>query len=111
LRLVAEAEHVHAEEGIAVLRDIHLIAGTDLLVRPERHADALREADAVRAEERARMLRFVAATAQVAGLEDERVLVSVGQNGGQTVFHLHCHVLGGRFDRERPRRILEAEVR
>ena len=46
-------------------------------------------------EEAARMLRFVAETAARAGLEDYRVIVNVGPGGGQTVFHLHWHVLGG----------------
>ena len=41
------------------------------------------------------MLRFVAETARLAGLEDYRVIVNVGAAGGQTVFHLHWHVLGG----------------
>jgi histidine triad (HIT) family protein len=48
-------------------------------------------------EEAGRMLRFVAATAATAGLADYKVLVNVGAGGGQTVFHLHWHVLGGRF--------------
>ncbi len=43
------------------------------------------------------MLEFVAETARAAGLEDYRVLVNVGPGGGQTVFHLHWHVLGGKI--------------
>ncbi len=43
------------------------------------------------------MLEFVAQVAADAGLEDYRVLVNVGPGGGQTVFHLHWHVLGGRI--------------
>ena len=43
------------------------------------------------------MLDFVADTARVAGLEDYRVVVNVGAGGGQTIFHLHWHVLGGRI--------------
>ena len=39
--------------------------------------------------------RFVAETAERAGLEDYRVVVNVGPGGGQTVFHLHWHLLGG----------------
>ena len=49
------------------------------------------------AEELERMLGFVAATAREAGLEDYRVVVNVGPGGGQTIFHLHWHVLGGRM--------------
>ncbi len=43
------------------------------------------------------MLDFVAEVARGAGLEDYRVLVNVGPGGGQTVFHLHWHVLGGKI--------------
>ena len=43
------------------------------------------------------MLDFVAATAAGVGLTDYRVLVNVGPGGGQTIFHLHWHVLGGRI--------------
>ena len=42
------------------------------------------------------MLRFVAAVAAAEGLEDYRVIVNVGPRAGQTVFHLHWHVLGGK---------------
>jgi histidine triad (HIT) family protein len=41
------------------------------------------------------MLEFVAEAARVAGLEDYRVVVNVGAGAGQTVFHLHWHILGG----------------
>ena len=44
------------------------------------------------------MLRFVAETARTVGLNDYRVLVNVGAGAGQTIFHLHWHVLGGRVD-------------
>jgi histidine triad (HIT) family protein len=43
------------------------------------------------------MLDFVAKTARDAGLDDYRVVVNVGAGGGQTVFHLHWHLLGGRL--------------
>ena len=41
------------------------------------------------------MLEFVADTAAKAGIEDYQVIVNVGRGAGQTVFHLHWHVLGG----------------
>jgi histidine triad (HIT) family protein len=50
------------------------------------------------ADEAKRMLEFVAETARAAGLEDYRVLVNVGPGGGQTIYHLHWHVLGGRIE-------------
>jgi histidine triad (HIT) family protein len=66
-------------------------------VLPERHVDTFGEVGEFPAEEAKRMLEFVAETAQKAGLEDYRVLVNVGAGAGQTIFHLHWHVLGGRM--------------
>ena len=64
---------------------------------PERHVPTFREIGEFPQGEAKRMLEFVAETAKVAGLEDYRVVVNVGEGGGQTVFHLHWHVLGGRM--------------
>ncbi len=63
---------------------------------PERHVPSFREVDEFPADEAKRMLDFVAETARGAGLDDYRVVVNVGAGGGQTVYHLHWHVLGGR---------------
>ena len=97
-RLVADGDHVHAADGFVAIRDINPIAETHLLVLPARHVDTFRDIGAFPDEEAARMLRFVAATAAAVGVEDYKVLVNVGAGGGQTIFHLHWHVLGGRFD-------------
>jgi len=100
-RLVVEGDHAHVADGFVAIRDIDPLAETHLLVLPERHVDTFREVGSFPEDEAARMLRFVAETAQQAGLEDYRVLVNVGAGAGQTIFHLHWHVLGGRVDVER----------
>jgi histidine triad (HIT) family protein len=100
-RLVADGDHVHAADGFVAIRDINPLAETHLLVLPSRHVDTFRDVGAFPDEEAARMLRFVAETAARAGLEDYRVLVNVGPGAGQTVYHLHWHVLGGRVDAAR----------
>jgi histidine triad (HIT) family protein len=94
-RLVREGDHVHAGDGFVAVRDINPKAETHLLVLPERHVDTFRDVRAFPPEEAKRMLEFVAETARTAGLEDYRVIVNVGRGAGQTVFHLHWHVLGG----------------
>jgi histidine triad (HIT) family protein len=86
---------VHAAEGFVAIRDINPKAETHLLVLPERHVETFRDIGSFPPEEAKRMLEFVAETAQVAGLEDYRVVVNVGPGAGQTVFHLHWHILGG----------------
>jgi histidine triad (HIT) family protein len=100
-RLVAEGDHVHAADGFVAIRDINPMAETHLLVIPEHHVDTFADVAELSDEEAGRMLRFVAETARRAGLEGYRVLVNVGASGGQTVFHLHWHVLGGRADTSR----------
>jgi histidine triad (HIT) family protein len=64
-------------------------------VIPERHVAGFREIGEFPPDEAKRMLEFVAETAREAGLEDYRVVVNVGEGAGQTIFHLHWHVLGG----------------
>jgi histidine triad (HIT) family protein len=93
---VREGDHVHEGDGFVAIRDIAPKAETHLLVLPERHVSSFREISEFPAEESKRMLDFVAETAKEAGLEDYRVIVNVGEGAGQTVFHLHWHVLGGR---------------
>jgi histidine triad (HIT) family protein len=94
--LVANGDHVHAADGFVAIRDIAPAAETHLLVLPERHVDTFRQIDEFPDEEAGRMLRFVAAVAAAEGLEDYRVIVNVGPRAGQTVFHLHWHVLAGK---------------
>jgi histidine triad (HIT) family protein len=67
-----------------------------LLVIPERHVESFREIPEFPPDEAKRMLEFVAETAKTVGLEDYRVIVNVGEGAGQTIFHLHWHILGGR---------------
>jgi histidine triad (HIT) family protein len=96
-RLVREGDHVRKGDGFVAIRDIAPKAEVHLLVLPERHVPTFREIDEFPADEAKRMLDFVADTAREAGLDDYRVLVNVGERGGQTIFHLHWHVLGGRL--------------
>jgi histidine triad (HIT) family protein len=88
---------VRAADGFVAIRDINPKAETHLLVLPERHVETFRDVAEFEPDEAKRMLEFVAETAKQAGLTDYRVLVNVGPGGGQTIFHLHWHVLGGRI--------------
>ena len=86
---------MHAADGFVAIRDIAPKADTHLLVLPERHVSSFREISEFPPEEAKRMLEFVAETARKVGLDDYQVVVNVGEGAGQTVFHLHWHVLGG----------------
>ena len=95
-RLVREGDHVATAPGFVAIKDLNPKAPVHLLVLPERHVETFRDIGEFPAEEAKRMLEFVAETARAAGLSDYRVVVNVGRGAGQTVFHLHWHILGGR---------------
>ena len=87
---------MHSADDFVAIRDIAPAADTHLLVLPRRHIDTFREIDAFPDEESGRMLRFVAEVAAAERLDDYRLIINVGPAAGQTVFHLHWHVLGGK---------------
>jgi histidine triad (HIT) family protein len=95
-KLTQDGDWVNKADGFVAINDINPLAPVHVLVLPERHVDTFRDVNAFDADESKRMLEFVADTAAKVGLEDYRVMVSVGPGGGQTVFHLHWHILGGR---------------
>jgi histidine triad (HIT) family protein len=95
-KLVAEGEHVRKGNGFVAVKDINPKADVHLLVLPEHHVDSFHDVSEFGADEAKRMLEFVAETAREAGLDDYRVIVNVGRGAGQTIFHLHWHILGGR---------------
>jgi histidine triad (HIT) family protein len=93
--IARDGAYVHKAKGFVAIDDINPQAPVHVLVLPERHVDTFREISEFDAREAKRMLEFVAETAEKVGLTDYRVLVNVGPSAGQTVFHLHWHVLGG----------------
>ena len=88
---------VNRANGFVAVEDINPKADVHLLVIPVRHIETFRDIADLPPDEAKRMLDFVAETARAAGLEEYRLMIFVGPGAGQTVFHLHWHVLGGRF--------------
>jgi histidine triad (HIT) family protein len=93
--LVRDGDHVASTDGFVAIRDINPQAETHLLVLPERHVDSFHDIAQFPPNEAKRMLDFIADVAARNGLTDYRVVVNAGPGAGQTVFHLHWHVLGG----------------
>jgi histidine triad (HIT) family protein len=85
---------VYEDEEIVAFRDIQPQAPVHLLVVPRRHIASLNEAG----DERllGRLLCAARSVAAAAGLTQYRVVVNTGAEAGQSVLHLHLHVLGGR---------------
>lgn len=92
------ADQVLADDDAIAFRDIHPGAPVHVLVVPRRHFGTLR--DAARADPGlvGRLMADAAEIAQREGLSEGgyRVVVNTGSDAGQSVHHLHVHVLGGR---------------
>ena len=93
--LYREGEHIAVTDGFVAIRDVNPLAPVHLLVIPERHIGSFREIAEFPPDEAKRMLGFVAEVAAREGLTDYRVVVNVGPSAGQTIFHLHWHIMGG----------------
>jgi len=92
------ASRVHEDELVIAIRDIAPRAPTHILVLPRRHiASALDLTDAD-APLTGRLFAAAAAIARAEGIADAgyRLVANVGRWGGQTVDHLHVHLMGGR---------------
>jgi histidine triad (HIT) family protein len=93
------AKIVKRSDDALAFKDIDAKAPVHLLVIPTRHVPAVRDAEGPEGERLlGRLLAFAAAVAGEHGLDDAgyRIVTNTGPNAGQSVDHLHLHVLGGR---------------
>jgi histidine triad (HIT) family protein len=93
------AKIVKRSEDALAFRDIDAKAPVHVLVIPTRHIPAVRDARGADAERLlGRLLAFAAVLASELGLDGDgyRIVTNTGKNAGQSVDHLHLHLLGGR---------------
>jgi histidine triad (HIT) family protein len=83
-------------DGMLAFKDINPQAPTHLLVIPLDHVASLNDTNDPQLL--GRLMLFARALARESGIADRgyRLVVNTNPDGGQTVFHLHVHVLGGR---------------
>ncbi len=82
---------------MTAFRDIHPVAPTHILVIPNRHIDSLNELTLEDETLAGHLLNVARQVAQQNGIDQDgyRLIINTGIDGGQTIFHLHIHVIGG----------------
>jgi histidine triad (HIT) family protein len=92
------ASVVYSDESVVAFRDINPQAPTHVLIIPREHLASLNESEAHDAAMLGCLLQAAAKVARLEGLTEDgfRAVINTGAGAGQTVFHLHLHVLGGR---------------
>jgi histidine triad (HIT) family protein len=90
------ARKAHEDDELLVFHDIHPWAPVHLLIIPKQHVATLYDAGPTDAAMLGRMLALAPRLMRQAGIDDGfRTIVNTGPNGGQEVYHLHMHVIGG----------------
>jgi len=92
------ADIVLEHDDVLAFRDIGPQAPSHVLVIPKRHISSLASAADADGELLGRLMLAARDVARLEGLEDSgfRAVLNTGGDGGQSVDHLHVHVLGGR---------------
>jgi histidine triad (HIT) family protein len=91
------SQKVYEDDKMFVFKDIAPKADVHLLAIPKIHIESLNEVNSEHDEVMAHMLRQLPQLAKAQGLNDGfRTIINTGEGGGQIVFHLHMHLLGGR---------------
>ena len=91
------AKKVYEDEHTFAFKDINPKAPTHVLIVPKKHIVGLKEATVEEAEIIGRCHLAAAEIARKHGIENGyRTVLNVGPGAGQSVFHLHVHLLGGR---------------
>lgn len=90
---------VYEDDDLLAFHDLHPKAPVHFLVIPKSHVDSLADCGPGDADVLARMMLKVPELARLAGCNNGfRTVINTGTDGGQEVFHLHLHVLGGPRD-------------
>jgi histidine triad (HIT) family protein len=92
------ADIIHASDTVVAFRDLNPQAPVHILIIPKEHIDSVASIEDRHAELLADLFRAANHLANADGIAEDgyRLVTNVGAQGGQTVYHLHFHLLGGR---------------
>jgi histidine triad (HIT) family protein len=92
------ASQVYADDSVVAIRDIAPQAPTHILILSRKHVASIRDLGKADHDLIGRIFEVGTELATREGIAEDgyRIAVNVGRNGGQTVDHLHVHLLGGR---------------
>ncbi len=93
-----EADVVHTSDHVVAFRDINPAAPTHILIVPKEHVDSVRSLGKGQAELLGEMFAAAAHLAKANEIDRSgwRLVTNVGPDAGQSVHHVHFHLLGGR---------------
>ena len=92
-----KASIVYRDERVTAFRDIHPVAPTHILIIPNKHIDSVNQ---LQVQDEPLIGHMFMVGREIAAQENihqggYRIIVNTGAHGGQTIFHLHMHLIGG----------------
>ena len=90
------ADIVYEDDQCLAFKDIRPQAPVHVLLIPKKEIPSVREIQAIDQELMGHLMVKIPQIAKKLELLDYRLVVNVGEGAGQTVFHLHIHIIGGR---------------
>jgi len=89
---------LYRDELVTAFRDIHPIAATHILIVPNRHIESVNDLEHADAALVAHLVLTAKRLAAQEGVAESgyRLIMNTGRDGGQSVFHLHLHLIAGK---------------
>ncbi len=87
---------IYEDDKVLIFRDINPVAPTHVLIVPKQHVDKLGDCGEAERELLADVMLAANKAAELEKIDSCRVIINNGAESGQTVFHLHAHVIGGK---------------
>lgn len=93
----AKATIVYRDGQVTAFRDIHPVAPTHILIVPNKHIESVNALESEDEQLIGHLFSVARQLANEAGISKSgyRLIVNEGPDGGQTIYHLHLHLIGG----------------
>ena len=91
-----KADRVFQNEDVVAFKDLNPVAPTHVLVIPKKHIESAQEINSTNSEIIAKIFETISMLAKKLNLDGFRVVNNCGESAGQTVKHLHFHLIAGR---------------
>lgn len=92
------SQKVYEDKDVYAFKDIHPVAPVHIIVIPKVHIDSVNEITSRNSKEVQKIFELIPKIAKIAMIDKKgyRVITNIGEYGGQTVKHLHFHIIGGK---------------
>ncbi|MEI7844216.1 MAG: histidine triad nucleotide-binding protein [Chloroflexota bacterium] len=89
---------IYQDDLVTAFRDIHPVAPTHVLIVPNKHIQSINNVEADDEKIMGHLFSAARKVAEIEKISDDgfRTIINTGANAGQTVLHLHMHLIGGR---------------